>query len=568
MKIAAIDIGSNSTHMVIVRAVAGQHLEIIDREKEVTRLGAGLHDHRLAKEAADRTVTTLRRFKQIAEANRVELIMTTATAAVREAQNGDKFIERVRKEVGLEVQLLPGVEEARLVAMAVSEVTEFTNRRALIIDIGGGSTEFIITSGGEPDLLMSVKLGAVRLTEKFITKDPPSKTEREQLISYIRATMSRAVVEIKQKGFDFVIGTSGTVLNLTDAIVQSEAAEAGDESEFEAFSQAITLEQIAKINDRLAKLDIHDRRFVPGLEEKRADIIIAGGLLLETILAELGVREITQCEWSLREGTVLNFLRKKDEAQSDARLSSGLFIKTAPHSTALKLDVRTRSILSVARHFEYDAPHSHHIAELASLIFEGTRNLHGLGDAELKLLQYAALLHDIGYRIAHNDHHRHGLYLIKNSEMPGFTANEIAMIATVVRYHRGVMPKKSKNKREKREHEDYYALKRQQRATVLKLAAILQIADGLDRSYNQKVKTLRCEVGKDKLRIICQSDEDCDLEIWAAERKAKWFKDLFRAAVKIQVDKATPAAEPESAITTVAEPLPPQPESRFSVSAD
>src|SRR5262245_42375811 len=224
MKIAAIDIGSNSTHMVIVRAVEGQHLEVIDREKEFTRLGAGLRDNRLAKDAVERTILTLRRFKQIAEANRVELILTTATAAVREAQNGDKFIERVRKEVGLEAQILPGVEEARRVAVAVSEVTDFNNRRALIIDIGGGSTEFIITSGGEPELLMSVKLGAVRLSEKFITKDPPSKTEREQLVAYVRSVLSRAVVEVKQKGFDFVIGTSGTILNLTDAIVQSEAA--------------------------------------------------------------------------------------------------------------------------------------------------------------------------------------------------------------------------------------------------------------------------------------------------------------------------------------------------------
>jgi exopolyphosphatase/guanosine-5'-triphosphate,3'-diphosphate pyrophosphatase len=559
MKIAAIDIGSNSTHMVIVRAVEGQHLEVIDREKEFTRLGAGLRDNRLAKDAADRTILTLRRFKQIAEANRVDLVLTTATAAVREAQNGDKFIERVRKEVGLDAQIIPGVEEARLVALAVSEVTDFNNRRALIIDIGGGSTEFIITSGGEPELLMSVKLGSVRLTEKFITKDPPSKSEREQLVAYVRSVLSRAAVEIKQKGFDFVIGTSGTILNLTDAIVQSEAADAGDESEFQAFSQAITLEQIARMNRKLAQMDIHQRRVVPGLEEQRADIIIAGGLLLETILSELGIHEITQCEWSLREGSVLNYQRKKSEMQSGAGISSGLFITSDDNGRAAKLDVRTRSVLSVARHFEYDAPHSHHIAKLASQLFEETRSIHGLGDAELTILQYASLLHDIGYRIAHNDHHRHGLYLIKNSEMPGFTANEIAMIAAVVRYHRGTMPKKSKHKRAKREHEDYYALKRQQRLTVLKLAAILQIADGLDRSYMQKVQSIRCEVNKDKVKIICQSSDDCDLEIWSAERKAKWFKDLFRVSVKFQANKT---AEQEQKPLLESTPI------GYSVSAD
>src|SRR6266705_2573501 len=160
MKLAAIDIGSNSIHLVIVRAVKGQHPEIIDR-----------------------AVTTLRRFKKMAEHNGADPIITTATSAVRESRNSDQFIEQVRKEVGLDVQVLPGVEEARLIAMAVSEVTDFNNRRALIIDIGGGSTEFIITGGGEPDVMLSLRLGAVRLTEKFITTDPVSIEQRNRLVA-------------------------------------------------------------------------------------------------------------------------------------------------------------------------------------------------------------------------------------------------------------------------------------------------------------------------------------------------------------------------------------------------
>src|ERR1051325_878329 len=219
MKVAAIDVGSNSIHMVIVRAVEGQHIEIIDREKEVVRLGAGLQDHRLSKEAMERAILTLRRFRQMAQAHRVDLILTTATAAVREANNADKFIDRVRKEVGLEVQLLPGVEEARLIGLAVSEITDFNARQALVLDIGGGSTEFIITAGREPKLLMSVRLGAVRLTERFIHTDPPTAAERDQLITNIRADLTRAASEINQLGFDFIIGTSGTILNLTDAIL-------------------------------------------------------------------------------------------------------------------------------------------------------------------------------------------------------------------------------------------------------------------------------------------------------------------------------------------------------------
>jgi exopolyphosphatase/guanosine-5'-triphosphate,3'-diphosphate pyrophosphatase len=539
MKIAAIDIGSNSIHMVIVRAVEGQHIEIIDREKEFVRLGAGLQDHRLSKEATERAILTLRRFSQMAQANRVELIITTATAAVREANNADKFIDRVRKEVGLEVQLLPGVEEARLIGLAVAEITDFNRRQALILDIGGGSTEFIITNGYEPKLLMSVKLGAVRLTERFITTDPPSQQERENLISSIRADLTHAVYEIKQLGFDFIIGTSGTILNMTETILQSEAAENDDESEFEAFSPIITLEQIKKLNRKLAGMNISERRLVPGLEEKRADIIIAGGLLLETILNELDAKELSQCDWSLREGTIIDHLRKQKAVQLN--LSETAPLLAAADGRLLEqgnlfgaTDVRTRSVLSVARHFEYDAPHSHFVADLAAKLFDETQSLHKLADTERKLLQYASLLHDIGYRVAHNEHHRHSLYLIKNSEMPGFTANEIAMIGAIVRYHRGPMPKKPKNKRGKREHEDYYSLKRADRSKVLRLAAILQIADGLDRSHSQKIKSLHCELTDQVLKIMVRCDSDCDLEIWSAERKASWFSDIFRVQVQFE----------------------------------
>jgi exopolyphosphatase/guanosine-5'-triphosphate,3'-diphosphate pyrophosphatase len=556
MKLAAIDIGSNSIHMVIVRAVEGQHIEIIDREKEFVRLGAGLQDHRLSKEATERAILTLRRFRQMAQANRVDLIITTATAAVREANNADKFIDRVRKEVGLTVQLLPGVEEARLIGLAVSEVTDFNRQQALILDIGGGSTEFIITDGHEPKLLMSVKLGAVRLTEKFITTDPPSQQQRDTLVASIRADLTRAVSEIKQLGFDFIIGTSGTILNLTDAILQSEALENEDESQFEAFSPTITLEQIRKMNRKLAAMDISERRVVPGLEEKRADIIVAGGLLLETILNELGSTEITQCDWALREGTIIDHLRKQKTLQKGIDESLPLMTASDSHLPEQgnlfgSTDVRTRSVLSVARHFEYDAQHSHFVADLAAKLFDATQSLHGLGDAERKLLQYASLLHDIGYRVAHNEHHRHSLYLIKNSEMPGFTANEIAMIGAIVRYHRGSMPKKPKNKREKREHEDYFSLKRADRSKVLRLAAILQIADGLDRSHSQKVKNLICEIRQEGLKIKVQCDLECDLEIWSAERKAKWFSDIFRVQVQF-VSQNVPQPQ-ESRLFSVAD---------------
>ncbi|HZM90692.1 MAG TPA: Ppx/GppA phosphatase family protein [Blastocatellia bacterium] len=538
MKLAAIDIGSNSIHLVIVRAVKGQHPEIIDREKEMVRLGAGtLREHRLSKKTIERAITTLRRFKKMAEHNGADPIIATATSAVRESRNSDQFIEQVRKEVGLEVQVLPGVEEARLIAMAVSEVTEFNYRRALIIDIGGGSTEFIITGGGEPELMLSLRLGAVRLTEKFISTDPISIEERDRLVSNIRSDFTRAAAEIKNAGYDFVIGSSGTVLNMVNAAVEVNQPYANDElPDYEPFSQTVTLDQIEWLNRKLGRMTLRERRRVPGIEKGRADIIVAGGVLLQCILSDLGASEITSCDWSLREGVILNYLRRRQEAHTVRKIHrvpqlTSLDSLLYPVTDDSTLDVRARSVLSVARRYGYDIAHSHHVVRLATRIFDDTVELHQLSMQDRKLLQYAAILHDIGYHIAHNNHHRHGLYLIRNSEMPGFTGDEIAMMATMVRYHRGAMPRKSSDARSRHEHEDYYTLDRRQRGTVLRLASILQIADGLDRSHQQLISDVRCDVANGTATFIASTGGECELEIWSAERKAAWFSDIFKVGV-------------------------------------
>ena len=558
MKIAAIDIGSNSIHLAIVRAVRGQHLEIIDREKEMARLGSiTLREHRLPPEAIERAIVTILRFKKMAEANKVDLILTTATAAVRESHNADEFISRVGKETGLEVKLLPGIEEARLIALGVSEVTDFNNQRALIIDVGGGSTEFIVTRGGEPELLHSVRIGAVRLTEKFITTDPISDTERENLIGNLRTDLTRVVSEINRIGFDFVIGTAGTVESMVNAIVSEKSAGRTDASnEFEGFTETVTIGEIRELNRDLASMTIKERRKVPGIEKARADIIIAGGILVETILSELGASEITRCDWALREGVILNYLRnrvsekqatRQRQAASLAVITSLEALASADEST---LDVRTRSVLSVARRYSYDAPHSHIAAYLAGRIFDQTLQLHHLGETERRLLLYAALLHDIGYHIAHNNHHKHGLYLIKNAEMPGFTGSEIAIMATLVRYHRGSLPSRSGDARELKEHDDYFSLSRAERRLVQKLAAILQIADGLDRAHRQTVRDVDCSFGEQGVTFTVVASGESDLELWSAQRKAVWFRDIFHIEVNFAVTTDSGSGPSNRAIGT------------------
>jgi len=323
---------------------------------------------------------------------------------------------------------------------------------------------------------------------------------------------------------------------MADAIVQAdEVRTKHSRTGIEPFSETVTTDQISRMNRKLAKLNVKRRGRIPGIEKRRADIIIAGGLLLETILTEIGAVEITTSDWSLREGVILNYLRTRNGKRLVRAVSNSsddaLFDL---HADETQLDVRATSVLSVARRYNYDAPHSHHIARLATRIFDDTINLHKMDETERRLLLYSALLHDIGYHIAHNNHERHSSYLIKNSEMPGFTGAEIAMMAALVRYHRGAFPPLGGGARARRENEDYYALDRTSRVNAMKLAAILQIADGLDRSYRRVVRDVRCEVTRKHVLFVIESDRDADLEIWSAQRKAEWFGAIFQIPVRFE----------------------------------
>ena len=256
----------------------------------------------------------------------------------------------------------------------------------------------------------------------------------------------------------------------------------------------------------------------------------------------------------MREGVILNYLRRRLEAHTAPKIQRALALASQedsllyPVTDDSTLDVRARSVLSVARRYAYDVAHSHHVVRLATRIFDDTKELHQLNRQDRKLLQYAAILHDIGYHIAHNNHHRHGLYLIKNSEMPGFTGDEIAIMATMVRYHRGSLPSKSSDARSRHEHEDYYALDRGQRAKMLRLASILQIADGLDRSHQQLISDVRCEVDHETVTFVASSAGECELEMWSAERKAAWFSDIFKVDVRCEGRVVVPVQKEAAAV--------------------
>jgi exopolyphosphatase/guanosine-5'-triphosphate,3'-diphosphate pyrophosphatase len=520
-RVAAIDVGSNSIHLIIAEARPGERLRIIEREKDTVRLAAGLTEtHHLTDEKIKAAVATLRRFTDLAHAHDVTAVLVVATSAIREAWNRDVFLQRVEQEIGLKVEILPGVEEARLIALAVAEVTDFQGERGLIIDVGGGSTEFILTDGQTPTYLASVKLGAVRLQEQFLSRqDPPSRAEIEALTTYIQSGLARTVREIQEAGgFQRVVGTSGTILALAAAKPDTHSLEtkapAPKKVAFTSFASELTYAELQALNRRLQRMPHKARRKLPGVDSRRADIIVAGGILLETIFRELGIQHLTTCEWSLREGVVINYLREQGWSLSHTPLSAG--------------DIREHSILSVARRYAYEAGHAHHTARLAEQIFDQTLPLHGLGMREREWLRYAALLHDIGYHIAHTSHHKHAMYLIRHAELPGFHTHEIAIIANLARYHRGSLPK--------RKHEDFTRLLPVHQETVTRLIPILRLADALDRRHGGKVKEVIVEMQDQSLQIVPISVDNTDisLEVWCAQQVLPIWATVF-PGLKVEI---------------------------------
>lgn len=521
MRLAAIDIGSNSIHMVLVETIPGGRFEIIAAEKDMVRLASGtLMSHHLTHSRMNTALATISRFAKFAKARGAKKILATATSAVREADNQGEFVARVKELVGIDVEILSGVEEARLIALAVTEAMHLEHRRALIIDIGGGSTEFIITQGNEPVMLRSMRLGAVRLTESAQLSDPVKKKELTRLRANLRADLARTAQEIMQAKFDIVIGTSGTILNLVALAAQLKTGtEFVISNEFNNFSHTCTTEELAQINEWLSQMTEKSRANMPGLDPRRADIIVAGGQLLEMILREVHATEITTCDWALREGVLLNYIAKHANVNHADLGIMGIDEKT--------LDSRDKTILSLARRYEYEPVHSHQVAFLAGKLFDDLKPLHQLPDEDRVLLQYAAILHDIGYHISHNGHQRHAYYLIQNAELPGFTATEAAIMANLARFHKGLRPRRSKNP-------EYNLLDKGDRKRVRYLSALLRIADGLDRSHRALVTEIKVTKQENNWLLEAYADENIDLELWYAKELSDYFASIFDSKIVIR----------------------------------
>jgi exopolyphosphatase/guanosine-5'-triphosphate,3'-diphosphate pyrophosphatase len=508
MRIAAIDIGTNSLHMIVVRVRPDLSFEVIDREKEMVRLGAGGLDGRaLTPEAMHAALQVLSKFRRLADSHRVDEIIAVATSATREAENGSEFLQAIVEKTGIRARVISGTEEARMIHQAAVYGVGLAGDVAIVIDIGGGSVEITRGSGPNMESGRSFKLGVIRLTERFVKSDPLTPRDERKLRRYIDGELGKYVSQLVREGFDRVIGTSGTIQSLGAVAL----AERGSSSTV-LRNRRISAKQLRRAQKQLVARDIQERLRVPGLEPRRADLAVAGSILLDAILRRLGAADITLCDLSLREGLVLDYIgrHRKEIVQADRYP-----------------DVRRRSVFELAERCNYWPEHAQQVARLAVALFDQTRIVHGLTDREREWLEYAALLHDIGVHISYERHHKHSYYLIKNGDLRGFDPEEIEVIALVARYHRQATPK--------RRHEEYGEFGRKRRDTIRTLAAILRLAESLDRSHSQPVSGLELHDRGDDGLLQLRTSGDAELELWAATRHAAAFERLIGKPLRVEV---------------------------------
>ena len=515
MKLAAIDIGSNSIKLAVVDAAASDSFAVLAREKDVVRLGhETLRKGHLAPGAIERATSCIKRFRLMAEARGTELIIAVATASVREANNSADFIKEVERQTGVRVEILSGIEEARLIGLAASQGCAKRGATNINIDIGGGSTEISVFRDGVPLSLFSVKVGAVVMTEKFIFCDPPKSKEMGNLKSEIKAAFERPARELRSEKWHQATGTSGTVLAIGAALRSRVTSDAERRNQAAQPAEAeVVFSELLQLNATLANMTVAERGEVPGISSQRSEIIVAGGHILEGTMRALRINLLRTSDWALREGVIIDHLR---ELEAESR-------PPMPGFTDQKL----LGVHAVGRRFGYEEVHSHQVTRLAEKIFDNLAPGENLTRHQRTLLSAAALLHDVGYHIAHESHHKHSLYLIENSELTGFSEAERAVIANVARYHRGSPPRER--------HPEFAVLNMADRETVCRLGAIVRVADALDRSHDSRVRDLRFTREGKTQHIQLLSALKCENELQEAAREREMFEQAFQCTLNFSV---------------------------------
>jgi exopolyphosphatase/guanosine-5'-triphosphate,3'-diphosphate pyrophosphatase len=505
LRLAALDVGSNTVHLVVVDGRADGTFTVVGRERDTLRLAdAAYPSMLLPEEAVRRLVASVARMRAVADGLDAGAMAGFATSAIREARNGLDVLGRVREQTGVTIAVLPGVEEARLTYLAARRWTAFSARRLLVVDIGGGSLEVAAGEGERPELARSLPLGATRLTRRFVRSDPVDPEELVALRVHALALLGPLADQLRERPWDIVCGTSKTFRNLGEVARALPGAptpphEFGFAGVDGHTAPILTREALNVVAGYLADTSAKDRSRLTGLDPLRAGNVVAGSQVAALVMQAFGLRELVLAPWALREGVILEALARLDH--------------TEPPGAAAP---RLRSVLDFARRHAWDEPHCRQVTALALSLFDQTADLHGLGPAERELLEAAGLLHDVGYAVAQSSHHKHSLYLIRNADLDGWSERERLLVANVARYHRKALPSAR--------HGDYMALADADRVLVRRLAAMLRVADGLDADHFQVVEEVRVVDEGESLRLELRARDVPDLDVWAAEQNADLFE--------------------------------------------
>ena len=473
-RVAAIDIGTNSIHLLIAAIDPGLHsFRVLQAEKSTTRLGERDPDSGdLSAEAIERAFRTLRHCRDLALSHGVEQIVTAATSAVREAPNGREFLVAIQEQLDLEVDLVSGPEEARLIYLGVLSGMAFGETPHWILDIGGGSTELVLADGRDGRAFTSTRIGAVRLQREFCQQDPLPPDRRRFLQAYIQGSLDPAVAEVRRAlrpgEVPVMVGTSGTAMALA-----ALAAAEDSKPPLKLGGYRLSRERIDQLVERLVAMTPDQRRGLAAINERRAEIIVPGALILQTAMALLGARELVVCERALREGLIVDWMLRND-------LLGDRF--------AFQSTIRERTVRHLARIYGVDQARADRVAAHALSLYDQSEGLlhHDAGEGRL-LLWAAAQLHACGMHINSAAYHKHTWYLIRHGELLGYAEIEHLMVAAIARYHRRGLPKKR--------HESWQLIEgREEKRTVASLALLLRLAASLDRRPAAVIERLTLEL--------------------------------------------------------------------------
>lgn len=506
-RIAAIDLGTNSFHAVIVDIFPDGSFYTIDKLKEMVLLGETEKNGNLTSEAMRRGLDALQKIKTLCDHQKTDRILAYATSAIREAGNGGEFIQQAIDKIGIKINAIPGRLEAELIGMAVQHGVSLPETPSLIMDVGGGSVEFILADKEKFYHLSSKKIGVARMTAAFVENDPVNREEIKTLEAYFQEKLTDVAQAFAMHRASMLIGSSGTMENIALMIAHRNKKE----PELSVNELDFSADEFFEFYDEIIGMDYNERSKLKGLDEKRIKLLPAGLVLLKYVLEAFGIKEVKMSSQALREGIILRYIKKEL-----SELNRNILVE----------DPRRRSVMELVEKCDWHEDHSRHVAKLSLDLFDAMESELDLLDTDRELLEYAAFMHDIGYHISHRKHHKHALYIIRNADLMGFKELEIEIMANVARYHRRSTPKMR--------HSCYKNLSKASRERVKKLSGILRVADGLDRSHYQNVRKMDVQITQKEIILNIYTEADPQLEIWGAMRKNSLFEEITGRALRIE----------------------------------